>query len=426
VALDSLSRVGFGCYRVALGVEAHQAALSHALALGCTLVDTASNYGAGRSEELVGEVLSSNPQYSAFVVTKAGYITPAAEARLNAAGVSTAALYPISAESKYSLAPDVLRVQLEESSRRLRRPRLDALLLHNPEHYFDCEGREKSQQDYYGEIQRAFELLEECVAAGKLRYYGVSSNTLAFSPNAERRTHLARLLAAAEAVSTAHHFRFVEFPFNFAETEALTPQANGRSLLDDIKASGLLSLANRPLNSQRDHQLLRFATYEDEKRELDPAAALAAYDTCVELIGAQLVAANLPHKVMDFAVMQFLRDNWRGVEHPDTVDQIFGRHFYPFIERLWDETLPDRVRVACAALHRYARLYAKQRLSEQGRELRADLIRAGVISRDDKRSLATIACDFCLQSGLDHVLVGMRTTKYVESLSELIAPRARP
>ncbi len=425
VALDAVSRVGFGCYRVAAGIDEHYAALTHALSLGCTLIDTASNYTDGRSEELVGEVLSNNPHHRAFVVTKAGYITPLAEGVLREAGVDVAGLYPISAESKYSISPDVLRIQIAVSLRRLRRSWLDALLLHNPEHYFDCEGIEKSEQGYYAHIQRVFEFLEEYVAAGKIRYYGVSSNTLAFSTVYEKRTHLDHLLTAAEAVSTSHHFRLVEFPFNLVETEALTRQANDRNLIDDIRENGLVSIANRPLNSPSGNEILRFATYEDEECELDPTEAAATYERCVELVRKQLAAAHLPHDVMDFTVMQFLRDNWYGIEHPDTVDQIFRRHFYPFIERLWGGPVPDEARRTFATLHRYAGLYAKQQLSKKGWDIRAKLVRAGVIASNDTRSLAAIACDFCLQSGLTHVVVGMRTMKYVNSLRELIQPENR-
>lgn len=420
VALDAVSRVGFGCYRVAAGNEEHHAALTHALSLGCTLIDTASNYTDGRSEELVGEVLSSNAQHRAFVVTKAGYITPLAEKVLREAGVDIAALYPISAESKYSISPDILMVQIAISLRRLRRSWLDALLLHNPEHYFDYEGIEKSQQGYYTQIQKAFEFLEEYVAAGKIRYYGVSSNTLAISTACEKRTHLDRLLAVAKAVSTSHHFRLVEFPFNLVETEALTRQANGRNLIDYIRDQGLVSIANRPLNSSRENEILRFATYEDEEGEIDPNEAAATYERCVELVRKQLAAAHVPYDVMDFAVMQFLRDNRYGIEHPDTVDQIFRRHFYPFIERLWDGSVPDEARSTFVTLYRYARLYAKQQLSKKGWDIRVELVRAGVIASEDTRSLATIACDFCLQSGLTHVVVGMRTVKYVDSLRDLI------
>src|ERR1041385_1459485 len=99
VELNAISQIGVGCYRMSRGVEDHHTALRHALELGCTLIDTASNYEDGGSEELVGEVLKSKPEYKAFVITKAGYITASAAARLRTAGISEAELYPISSDS---------------------------------------------------------------------------------------------------------------------------------------------------------------------------------------------------------------------------------------------------------------------------------------------------------------------------------------
>lgn len=417
IPLESVSRIGFGCYRVAQGVASNYAALAHALSLGCTLIDTASNYADGRSEALVGEVLHDTG-HPAFVVTKAGYITPAVEHELRSAGIHPGALPALSAESKYSLAPDVLEAQIALSLRRLRRRTIDTVLLHNPEHIFDC-GSDGRAEDVYATIKRAFEVLEEHVSAGMIRYYGVSSNTLAAASHPARRIRLSRLLDAARAVSSTHHFKVVEFPFNLVETEARTVVEDGSSLLDDIKAQGLIGIANRPLNGNRGGELLRLATYDDGGGELAYSAGIAIYEHSVELIQRRLVEHGLFHDVMDFMVMQFLRDNWHGVEHPDTVDLIFQKHFYPFVQSLWEDAIPDHAQRTFAALHQQTRTYAQRKLTEQGHALRTAFIEAGTIAPDDARPLATIACDFCLRSGADHAVVGMRNVRYVDSLRSL-------
>ena len=53
----TVSRIGFGCYRVDDQTPEHRAALDQALAAGCTLIDTSTNYTDGASERLVGETL---------------------------------------------------------------------------------------------------------------------------------------------------------------------------------------------------------------------------------------------------------------------------------------------------------------------------------------------------------------------------------
>src|SRR3990167_1549006 len=66
--------LGFGCYRVMEGNATHEAALRMYLERGGNLIDTSTNYGDGRSEQLVGKVLQDVPRDQAILVTKGGYI----------------------------------------------------------------------------------------------------------------------------------------------------------------------------------------------------------------------------------------------------------------------------------------------------------------------------------------------------------------
>ena len=68
----SVSRVGFGCYRVDDRSPGFKEALTLALREGVDVIDTSTNYGDGGSERLVGEVLHETGS-GALVVTKAGY-----------------------------------------------------------------------------------------------------------------------------------------------------------------------------------------------------------------------------------------------------------------------------------------------------------------------------------------------------------------
>jgi len=412
--LEGVSRLGFGCYRTSLATPDHRRALKKALAVGCTLIDTASNYLDGRSEELVGEVLSECPGTAAFVVTKLGYVSPSSEQFLLDHGARAEELHPISAESKYSLAVDSLTAQFKLSRRRLRTESVDAILLHNPEHYFNgvlsgsAEGRHLA-------LTKAFELFETWAAKGKVRYYGVSSNSLV----SDWPDMLPAYLRAASAVSSSHHFRIVEFPFNLLERAAAQPAKCGRSLIDEARRLGLVTLGNRPLNALQGGHTFRLATYEPELTELDSEIASSAYENCMTMLSDQIRALESGHGPMDFTVMKFLRDNWSGVDHPDLVDEIFRRQFYPFVGLLWNGEPPVQVAEACSNLHRVARLHAMRRLHESALRLRAELAALGLISDCTGKGLAQLACEFALHSRLDHVLVGMRSERYVEDLRGL-------
>ncbi|KAG0319603.1 hypothetical protein BGZ97_001798, partial [Linnemannia gamsii] len=81
----AISRLGIGSYRLALGVPEHERILYRALErqkdprLNINLIDTSSNYSNGRSEQLIGKVLS-NPRHNTLrrdevvIATKFGYI----------------------------------------------------------------------------------------------------------------------------------------------------------------------------------------------------------------------------------------------------------------------------------------------------------------------------------------------------------------
>jgi aryl-alcohol dehydrogenase-like predicted oxidoreductase len=74
------SQAGFGCYRIADGIDAHRSALQRALEGGINLIDTSANYADGESETLVGKVLANAIESGALsrqaviVVTKGGYL----------------------------------------------------------------------------------------------------------------------------------------------------------------------------------------------------------------------------------------------------------------------------------------------------------------------------------------------------------------
>jgi aryl-alcohol dehydrogenase-like predicted oxidoreductase len=117
------------------------AALRQALDLGVNLVDTADVYGDGRSEKLVGQVLRERPGERIYVATKAGR-----------------RLSPHVAEG-YNR--DNLTAFVERSLRNLQTETIDLLQLHCP----------PTEVYYRPEV---FGVLDDLVAAGKLRYYGVS------------------------------------------------------------------------------------------------------------------------------------------------------------------------------------------------------------------------------------------------------------
>ncbi len=143
-----VSEIGFGGFAIGgydYGPTDDQesiAAIEKAYSLGVTFFDTADMYGDGLSERLIGRALKGkNPP--AVVATKVGYVGERGNHQkdFSRSHILTAA---------------------EQSLRRLQREVIDLYQIHNPT-LADLESGE------------AFAAMDELVAAGKVRFWGVSA-----------------------------------------------------------------------------------------------------------------------------------------------------------------------------------------------------------------------------------------------------------
>ena len=298
------SQVGFGCYRLDLSVVEHAKSLGKSLLSGINLIDTSSNYGDGGSEELVGTVLQNLvsskdiSRESVVVVSKGGYIQGqnyqlSQERKGQGKPFKELVLYGDGLE--HCIHPEFLEDQLTRSLGRLKLGALDFYLLHNPEYYLSWASKtgvslEKARQEYYSRIKQAFEHLENEVERGRIRLYGISSNTFP-SPAADPEfTSLEQVWEIAQSLSSDHHFRLIQLPMNLLETGGITEknQAKGQSVLEFARDKNLAVLINRPLNAIAQNRLLRLA----EVRPRGRVSGKDIIDLIDELIYSEAILKN--------------------------------------------------------------------------------------------------------------------------------------
>lgn len=145
-----VSAIGFGAWAIggfwgAVNDDDSMRALHAAIDAGVNFIDTADVYGDGRSERLVARLKRERPNDTIHVATKAGRQLPAQ----TLAGYSRANL----------------TAWIDASLSRLGVDALDLLQLHCP------------HPDVY-DAPEVFGILDDLVAAGKLRHYGVSVETV--------------------------------------------------------------------------------------------------------------------------------------------------------------------------------------------------------------------------------------------------------
>jgi uncharacterized protein len=278
-----VSRLGFGGYRVDDDTPEHQAALEAALEGGCNLIDTSTNYTDGASERLIGAVLADRirsgrlSRAAVVVISKLGYVQGQnfglAKER-EAAGQPFPEMVKVGEDLWHCLHPAWLEDQFARSLDRLGLETLDVCLLHNPEYFLSqAAERGETQQDdlrreFFRRLTEAFRFLEAQVEAGRIAWYGVSSNTAAAPPDDPAATSLSLMLDAAEAAGgPRHHFRVLQLPLNLVESGAVrqpnTGPGGGRTVLEWAAEQGIGVLTNRPLNAMKGRAMLRLADFPE-------------------------------------------------------------------------------------------------------------------------------------------------------------------
>ena len=261
----TLSSIGLGTYlgdETAEDDRAYEDAVTAALGRGANVLDAAINYRCQRSERTIGRALAALvagggvARDEIFVSTKGGYLPFDGDPPPNphAAGRHLRETYVDSGiaardeivDGIHCLAPRYLRDQIARSRRNLGLATIDLYYLHNPEHQLG----KVAPDEFLGRVRRAFEMLEEEVAVGRVARYGMATWS-GFRVEAGAREHLSLekiVTIAREVGGSRHGFRAVQLPLNLAMTEALTARnqslaARGEELAPLLEVAGELGVS---------------------------------------------------------------------------------------------------------------------------------------------------------------------------------------
>ena len=455
----TVSQAGFGCYRISSGVAHHKAALQKALREGINLIDTSSNYANGGSESLVGEVLEDLiasgelSREKIIVVSKVGYLQGQnydMSRQRKQEGRPFPELVEYGEGLEHCIHPEFLRDQLNRTLERLKLKTLDFYLLHNPEYYLEWAQKngyalEATRAEYYRRIQNAFEYLEEEVVRGRIRFYGISSNTFPAAADQPDFTCLATIWDIVENLAASHHFRLIQLPLNLLEPGAVLEknQPGSESVLEFAQHKGLGVLVNRPLNAFRNNQLIRLAQV--------PTAVRAPKDKIVRKIQfltksekslsmKHLPSINVPPGLQtrikeQIAVGDILKHHWLNFGSYENWRQFKAGNLQPRIQGVMDFLEPygsqnedlsnwmtsHRARIE-DAFEAVASIYAEKAARRVDRIQRllanadTDWSAEGTLSQKALRAIRSTPAISC-------VLVGMRRKKYVcDVLAELRCP----
>ena len=459
------SRLGFGCYRVDATDPEHAKALSTALISGVNVIDTSTNYMDGESERLVGSVLRSlvtNQDLArdeVAVVSKIGYVQghnlKEAEAR-ERAGRGYPEMVKYGEGLWHCIHPQFLADQLDASLDRLGLSALDVCLLHNPEYMLSHAaqqvegGLETQRERFYQRIEQAFSYLETQVAAGRISWYGVSSNSVGRDAGDPEATSLSDFLAVATRAAAAcgspqHHFAVLQCPMNLFESDVWgrpnTAPGHEATVLNHAQQEDLAVLVNRPLNAMPTARsgMLRLADVSLEGDAGDLNESLRALANLEDEYRAKL-APLIPHGTQGLHPKDFF--NWavelasvqgrlHGMEHWEQIEhQMIAPHLNQVLQAIprvlqgpaaeqweaWRDRYITRLLASLSILRREA--------AEKSR-IRAQQVAAAIdpLLPESRRreSLSRKALWVLISTpGVTCVLNGMRTLHYVEDSTAVL------
>lgn len=447
-----VSSIGFGGYRVHHNSIEHARALRYALLNGFNLIDTSSNYTDGGSEMLIGNLLQEMSERGelrrdeAVVVSKVGYVQGQnldLAQRVEAEGHRFPEMVKYMDGCWHCIHPDFLQDQLSRTLERLHLPALDVYLLHNPE-YFLSDLKKRGDTDvngaheqYYLRIQKAFEWMEDKVAEGKFRAYGISSNTFPSSTNDFEFTSLEKVLEVADKVASKNYFQVIQFPFNIYETGAALKKnqfGEKKSLLELAAEKNLGTLANRPLNAMTASGMTRLASFRETSedgisknfgRELyelgdlesqfqnswkDKVPQEISGEHLTEIFGRATQLANALNAFQNWQHWDHVKQNFLMPQSSSYLGYLNQKLSENNEWRKWSESY---AKVFFAFLDTVSRYYENsaqafsKKIDAQLDELDAALEISDTLSQKALRVLTSTR-------GLDCALLGMRRTPYVE------------
>ena len=389
-----LSQFSFGTYRVSNQVREHKEAILYAIQKGIKDFDTSSNYMYGDAERLIGEVLKDNNREDFTIVSKGGYIQGPNMQRIKD-GFVVEDLVKYDSNCFHSIHKDFLSDQIENSLLRLDTDYIDVYLLHNPEYYLMKEIKANSSKDeitnhqniMQNRIKEAFILLEQKVKEGKIKAYGISSNSFSKKDNDIHFLEYKNLLTYAQeaskiALNKKHHLKILQLPMNLLEIDGIKCGEWAHQNNLDIHI-------NRPLNA--------FST--------NGMARLADYKLCEEYDRLKEELINLNNTPLNNVITQIIsvmgQFRWAG-DVDDTIDY----QVIPYINKNLSLTKEEILK-----LNDFLKCYKTNVKHNISLQIKKNLEKEGFIINE---SIDKVAIDFLKNKKfVTKILIGMRTKEYV-------------
>ncbi|MEC9464531.1 MAG: aldo/keto reductase, partial [Myxococcota bacterium] len=451
----SVTPVSFGSYRLIDEVPAHEEALELALSEGINLIDTSTTYTDGRSERLIGRVLrklihrEQLERSQVVVVSKIGYLQGENLRNAVAREPSYEDVVEYHEELWHCIHPNLLQEHLTASLQRLGLETLDVCLLHNPEYFLihtERVGggtRPALEAEMQRRIEEAFKQFELERKNGRIRFYGVSSNTFVDKQASFTTLSVSALMEIAHRVGGEEHgFRVIQLPMNLLEAGATasrnTGVNNAETPLEYAKSQDLGVLINRPLNAIVEGNLVRLATPTVPTSDLDYASALSALNSVEQELRTRLTGEAYiqgeAFKFEEFFYFAVEFENYGNQSHNATSwseieYRVINKRLNGMVEFMQRNLQGNAAKVWQSLFPSYQRALGDAAKALRERALNKSLTQANQVSTAIAELIPSARQDAPLSQkaiwlthnvqGVSTVLCGMRSADYVRDILAL-------
>ncbi len=457
--MSKISQIGYGSYRIDNRIEEHFNSLKKAIEYGIVTIDTSANYSDGRSEILIGNILNdliengSMKREDFFLITKVGYMQGnnyQFALKKKEQGNPFPEVVEFEKGLWHCIHPEFIEDQINRQLHRLDQNNngyINSYLLHNPEYYLkyariNAYDKEDARKNYYSRIKAAFLFLEEKVKEGKIKYYGISSNTFPLQSIMFDFTSLEKVYEIANEISPDNHFKFIQFPFNLIESGAYFEKNqcnNTQTVLEFALEKGISVVANRPLNAITEKGLVRLSDFSCDKFEKEELLKYIELVSSMEedfLVAAEsnlfLEENELKYLITNLNFGEIIKNNWDKFgtieflnEHIEfTFSYKLNGLIDFFEEKVKDDYFVDLfdryVKFVFKLLNLVTHFY-KEKANERSKHLHS------IIDKNLEKEFHTLSLSqkavLVIKSvpGIESVLVGTRKESYVDDVKTILS-----
>ncbi len=476
-----LPNILHGMHRMSIASTTHQKAIVASLDY-FKGADTSSNYSDGQSELLLGyglkhlrerKGIKEDEDDGIHVVTKFGFSNnnPSqislsennnqssfkfSSLKVNSDYVKIAGMDGQDSGILHSIHPDFMRHQLSTSLQRIGRKSIETYLIHNPEHQlFDppqtsnsngndnnnSDGDKAKQVDrreeLYEKIYKCFLSLEEEVQSGRIKQYGLSSNSFSV-PKADPTfldiNKIADLASKAFKIvnktnngnklenEKKSNFNVIQLPINLLERVAVDPsEITGNGTVRNARDRGIQVIANRPFNAFNQNGSWRLADYpfpETYKQDRDA------------ILSRLKVEVGDPAQLGEEEKDLIEACNWLRTFVGDMDAQMSGftsvmhfeENFYGSILPIFNKKLDGIDDETAMILSKFFDSYQNAVKESSGHQARAEVVNELPFLKIDSRPLQEIALDWLLlkQNNISSIAVGMTSESHVDAVKKFM------